>query len=177
MAHGAQGAIPYALSMDPATVALWLLALILVLVGIAGLVLPGLPGAPILFAGLFAAAAAEDFSRVGSWTLVALGVMAALTYAVDFGATALGAKRFGASRRAVIGAALGMLAGLFLGLVGILVGPFVGAVLGELSKRRSLPEASRAGFGATLGLAIGAAAKLALAFSMLGLFALVRFLL
>jgi len=161
--------------MEPVTILLWLLALVLAAVGIAGLVLPGLPGAPILFAGLFAGAATDGFASVGTWTLVALGAMAALTYAVDFGAAALGAKRFGASRRAVIGAALGMLAGLFLGLVGVLVGPFVGAVLGELSNRRSLPEAGRAGLGATLGLAIGAAAKLALAFSMLGLFAAVRF--
>lgn len=162
--------------MEPAGLLLWALAVLLVLAGIAGLLLPALPGTPLLFAGLLAAAAAEDFAYVGSWTLVALGAMAALTYAVDFAATALGARHFGASRRAVLGAALGMFVGLFLGLVGILVGPFVGAVLGELSNRRSLPEAGRAGIGATLGIAIGAAAKLALAFSMLGIFALVRFL-
>lgn len=162
--------------MDPAAILLWVLAAILVVAGIAGLVLPGLPGAPLLFAGLLAAAAAEDFAYVGVWSLAALGALAALTYVADFAATALGAKRFGASRRAVLGAALGLFAGLFLGLAGILLGPFVGAVLGELSSRRSLPEAGRAGIGATLGLAIGAAAKLALAFSMLGLFALLRFL-
>jgi uncharacterized protein YqgC (DUF456 family) len=162
--------------VDLATVLLWVLAAILVVAGVAGLVLPALPGAPLLFVGLLAAAAAEDFAYVGPWSLAALGALAALTYVVDFAATALGAKRFGASRRAVLGAALGLFAGLFLGLAGILLGPFVGAVLGELSKRRSLPEAGRAGIGATLGLAVGAAAKLALAFSMLGLFALLRFL-
>lgn len=162
--------------MDPAAILLWLLAALLVLVGIAGLVVPGLPGAPLIFAGLLAAAAAEDFTHVGAWTLALLGAMAALSYVVDFAATALGARRFGASRRAVLGAALGLFAGLFLGLPGILLGPFVGAVLGELSQRRSLPEAGRAGIGATLGLALGAAAKLALAFSMIGVFVAVRFL-
>ena len=107
--------------------------------------------------------------------LVALGVMAALTYAVDFLAGAFGARRFGASRRAVIGAVLGAVVGLFFGIPGVLLGPFVGAVLGELSTRSDLKSAGRAGFGATLGLALGVAAKLSLAFAMVGIFLVVRF--
>jgi len=157
------------------SLALLALGALLALVGLAGVVLPGLTGAPILFAGLFLAAWAEGFAHVGGATLAALAVLTALTYAADFLATALGAKRFGASRRAVVGAALGGLGGLFLGLPGVLLGPFVGAVLGELSGRRGLREAGRAGLGATLGLALGVAAKLALACSMLGLFLLDRF--
>ena len=156
-------------------VLLWLLAAILVLVGLAGLVLPALPGAPLLFAGLLAAAWIEDFSYVAGGTLAVLGVLALLTYAVDFAASALGARRFGASNRAVVGAAVGALVGIFFGLPGILLGPFIGAMLGELSDRRGPRDAARAGLGATLGLALGAAAKLALAFSMLGIFAYYRF--
>jgi hypothetical protein len=156
------------------TVLLWVLAAILVVAGLVGLLLPVLPGPPLLFAGLLVAAWAEDFAYVGAWTLTALAALALLTYAVDFAATALGAKRFGASKRAVIGAALGAVVGLFFGLPGILLGPFIGAVIGELTAQRGLGEASRAGVGATLGLVLGVAAKLALAFSMLGLFALVR---
>ncbi len=156
------------------SLALWPLAALLVVAGVGGLVLPALPGAPLLFAGLFVAAWAEGFSYVGTGTLVLLGVMAALTYAVDFAATALGARRFGASGRAIAGAALGALLGLFFAPIGIFVGPFLGAVLGELSHRRTLPEAGRAGLGATLGLLLGAAAKLALAFSMIGVFCFAR---
>ena len=156
-------------------VLLWLLTAILVLAGLLGLILPALPGAPLLFAGLLLAAWVEDFSYVGGGTLAVLGVLALLTYAVDFAASALGAKRFGASNRAVVGAAIGALVGIFFGLPGILLGPFVGAMLGELSDRRGPRDAARAGVGATLGLALGAAAKLALAFSMLGIFALARF--
>jgi len=162
--------------MEWSQVLLWILAVILVVVGIGGLVLPALPGAPLLFGGLFVAAWAEGFRYVGAGTLTVLGVMAAASYGIDFAATALGARRFGASRRAIWGAAIGMLVGLFFGIPGILLGPFLGAVLGELSGRRSLPQAGRAGIGATLGLALGAAAKLALAFSMLGVFVVVRFL-
>ena len=156
-------------------VLLWLLTAILVLAGLLGLILPALPGAPLLFAGLLLAAWVEDFSYVGGGTLAVLGVLALLTYAVDFAASALGAKRFGASNRAVVGAAIGALVGIFFGLPGILLGPFIGAMLGELSDRRGPRDAARAGLGATLGLALGAAAKLALAFSMLGIFALARF--
>ena len=155
---------------------LWILAVILVVGGIAGLVFPALPGAPVLYAGLFAAAWAEDFAHVGATTLIVLAIMTALTYAFDFLAGAFGAKRFGASRRAVIGATLGAIAGIFFGIPGILLGPFAGAVLGELSNQPNIKAAGLAGIGATLGLALGVAAKLTLAFAMLGIFIMVRFL-
>ena len=155
---------------------LWCIAVLLVATGIAGLVIPVLPGAPILFGGLFMAAWAEDFSHVGWATLTILGVMAILTYAVDFLAGAFGAKRFGASSRAVLGAAVGALVGIFFGIPGVLLGPFIGAVLGELSVRSDVRAAGMAGFGATLGLALGTAAKLALGFAMIGIFLVVRFL-
>lgn len=155
---------------------LWVSAIILVIGGLVGLIFPALPGAPILYAGLFAAAWAEDFTHVGAKTLVVLGIMTIFTYVLDFLAGAFGAKRFGASRRAVIGATLGAIVGIFFGIPGILLGPFVGAVCGELSNRLDVKAAGLAGIGATLGLALGVAAKLALAFAMLGIFVMVRFL-
>jgi hypothetical protein len=158
-----------------AVAALWILATLLVFTGVLGIVLPGLPGAPLLFAGLFAAAWAEGFAYVGRWELAAIGVLALLTYPVDLAAGALGARRFGASGRAVLGAVLGAFAGIFFGVPGILLGPFLGAVLGELTLRRDLQQAGRAGLGATLGLALGVAAKLSLACAMFGVFALARF--
>jgi len=156
------------------TIALWCLAVAFVVVGLAGLVLPALPGAPLIFLGLVFAAWAEQFVYVGGWTLTLLGVLAVLGYLVDFAAGAFGAKHFGASGRAVIGAGLGTLAGMFFGFFGVIIGPFLGAIAGELTVRRDLRSAGRAGFGATLGLAIGAAAKIALAFTMLGTFVVVR---
>lgn len=157
------------------TVSLFLLAAALVAVGFAGLVLPGLPGAPLVFAGLLVAAWAEGFVHVGAGTLLVLALLAAATFAVDFAASAVGARRFGASPRAIAGAAVGGVVGLFFGLPGLVVGPFLGAVAGELSARRSLEQAGRAGIGATLGLAIGLAAKIALAVAMLAVFAFDRF--
>lgn len=155
---------------------LWLLAALLIMLGFAGLILPALPGVPLVFAGLVLLAWAENFAYVGWFTLSLLGLLALLSYGIDFLAAALGAKRFGASPRAVTGAALGALAGLFFGLPGIVLGPFVGAVVGEFSRRASATAATQAGVGATLGLLFGALLKIALAFSMLGVFVLDRLL-
>lgn len=148
---------------------------LLIVVGIVGLLIPALPGAPLVFAGLVVAAWAEDFAYVGTGTLVLLAVIALLTYVVDILAGIFGVKRFGASGYAMAGAVVGALVGLFFGLFGILLGPFVGASMGEYIKVRDMPRAGRAGFGATVGLVVGAAVKIALAFSMLGIFALARF--
>lgn len=161
--------------MDP-VVLLWLLAIALVLAGVAGLLLPVLPGAPVLLAGLVMAAWIEDFRYAGFGTIALLTVLCGLIFAVDFVAGSFGARRFGASPRAAAGAAIGALVGIFFGLPGILLGPMAGAVLGELSARRTWTEAGRAGVGATLGLVLGAAAKLGLAMAMIGVFVLVRFL-
>lgn len=158
------------------TLLLWVLAVSLILTGLAGIVLPLLPGAPLLFLGLVAAAWAEDFAYVGYGTLGVLAALTILIYVVDFLAGILGAKHFGASPRAMIGAAIGTVIGLFLGIVGIIIGPFVGAVIGELSVRRELIGAGMAGLGTTLGLILGIAAKIALGLTMVGIFVLVRFL-
>ena len=161
--------------MDSTSV-LWLVAVLFVLAGIAGLILPAIPGAPLIFVGLIIAAWAEGFAYVGPWTIGALALLTLLTIGVDLWAAMFGAKKFGASKRAVLGAAVGAIAGLFFGIPGVLFGPFIGAVIGEISSRKSLEQATRAGFGATLGLILGAALKLALALTMIGLFIAVRFI-
>jgi uncharacterized protein len=156
------------------SLALWIIGICLMVAGLAGMVLPFLPGAPVLFTGLVFAAWAEDFRYVGVWTLLILGCMAGLTYLVELAASALGAKRYGGSRRAMVGAAVGGVVGLFLGIPGIILGPFAGAILGELSLRRRLDQAGRAGFGTVVGLAVGLAGKLAIGIAMVGLFILAR---
>lgn len=152
--------------------ALYLLSGILILVGLAGTVLPALPGLPLMFAGMLLAAWVGDFREISVWVVVLLGVLTVLSIVVDLLATLLGAKRVGASRWAMVGAAIGTFAGLFFGIPGLLAGPFVGAVAGELISGKEWRDASRTGFATWLGLAIGAALKLALAFAMLGIFAL-----
>ena len=161
--------------MEAATVGLWALAAILIIVGIAGLALPALPGAPVLFCGLLVAAWAENFTYVGTGTIVTLAILALLTYPVDLLAGAFGAKKFGASKRAMAGAAIGALIGIFFGIAGILLGPFFGALVGELTQQRELQAAGKSGIGAMLGFLLGAVAKFAIAFTMIGLFLVMRF--
>jgi len=158
------------------TIFLAIVGIFLSLAGVLGLALPVLPGVPLLFVGLVCIAWAEDFVFVGTGTLVLLAVLAVLTYVVDFAAGAFGVRRFGASPRAMLGAILGAIIGLFFGFVGLVIGPFVGAGIGELSMGRNLRAAGRAGIGATIGLIIGIAAKLTLAFAMIGIFILMRFM-
>jgi uncharacterized protein YqgC (DUF456 family) len=151
------------------------IALLLVLVGIAGTVLPALPGLPLVFAGMLLAAWAGGFELVGGWTILVLAILTLLSIGVDFLASAAGAKRVGAPPRAVIGALVGTLVGLFFGLVGVFAGPFVGAVAGELVARRGnrdLGHATRVGIGTWFGIFVGIVLKLTLAFAMVGIFAL-----
>lgn len=148
------------------------IAVILVLVGIAGTILPALPGLPLVFAGMLLGAWAGDFAYIGVPTLVVLGVLTALSLVVDFWATALGAKRVGASGKAVTGAVIGTFVGIFFGPIGLFAGPFIGALAGELLHGRDVGQATRVGFGTWLGVVFGTVLKLALAFTMVGLFVL-----
>ncbi len=151
---------------------LWLIAAMLILAGLVGTVLPVLPGAVLVYLGLLLGAWIDGFERVGPLTIVILTMATALVYVIDFAAGSFGARHLGASPRAVWGAALGTLVGLFFGIPGILIGPFLGAVAGEYTAHRELAKAGKAGAGTWLGLALGAAAKVALVFGMLALFIL-----
>ena len=146
------------------------LSVVLVIAGLAGVVMPGLPGPVLVFAGLALAAWSDGFARVGMLTIVLLAIVTLATYLVDVGVMALGMKQLGATRRAAIGAAIGALGGVFLGLPGLIVGPFVGAVVGELTVRPDLRGAGRAGLAAWLGFVLGTAAKVSLIFVMIGVF-------
>ncbi len=153
----------------------WILCLVLVLLGFVGIIVPGIPGAPLVFLGLLGAAWIDDFQKVGWLPLIMIGLAGALTIVTDAVATALGAKRVGASPWAIAGAMLGTLVGLFFGFVGIVVAPFIGAVLGEYMAKRDMQQSAKAGLGTWLGMLLGAAAKVALQCIMVGIFVVAYF--
>lgn len=155
---------------------LWALAAVLILIGLAGTLLPALPGVPFVFAGLLVAAWIGNFQRIGWPTLTLLAVLTAIAIGVDLLASIMGAQRVGASKLALVGAAIGGIAGLFFGLVGIFIFPFVGAVIGELIARKEMGQAAKVGLATWLGLLFGALAKLALALTMIGVFVVVYWL-
>ena len=152
------------------TIALWVLGVALVIVGLAGVVLPALPGAWLILLGLILAAAAEQFTRVGVPTLIVIGLLAAASYSIDFLAAGIGTRKLGASPRAMTGALIGTVAGLFFGLPGLIVGPFLGAAIGEWTVHKDLAKSGKAGAAAWIGFAIGTALKVGVAFVMIGLF-------
>jgi len=161
-------------SMDYSFI-LYLLAVVLVLVGIAGVILPALPGIPLVFAGLVLAAWADDFVHVGWLPLTVLGLLTLLSFAVDILATVVGAQRVGASRKALWGTFLGSIVGVFFMPIGLFVGPLAGALLGEYWHTRELGRSTKVGLATWLGILLGFALKLALVIAMLGLFAFAWF--
>lgn len=154
--------------MEP--LVLYLLAAVLVIAGLVGTILPVLPGALFVFGGLFFAAMADGFARVGWIALTIIGALGLLSFVVDFVASLLGAKRVGASPLALLGATLGGIAGIFVGIPGLIFGPFIGAVLGELLARGGLAKAGKVGLGTWLGLVVAAVLKVVLAFMMVATF-------
>jgi uncharacterized protein YqgC (DUF456 family) len=150
----------------------WALCWLLIVAGLAGTVLPVLPGTALVLAGALLGAWIDDFTRVGSLTITVLVLLAVLSWVLEYVAGVLGAKRAGASRQAMVGAAIGTVAGLFLGLVGVLFLPLVGAAIGEFIARRQHGAALRVGVATWMGLMAGLVAKVVIAFVMVGVFAL-----
>jgi hypothetical protein len=151
-------------------VAVHVVVALLMLLGLAGAVLPALPGAPLILLGAAVHALATGFTPIGWGRLAILAGLAALAYAGAHVGSAVGTRRYGGSRWAIAGALLGALAGLFLGPLGLLVGPVVGAVAAELAHSRDLRHSIRTGVGAGLGLLAGTVAHFALALTMVALF-------
>ena len=152
------------------TAILWGCAIGLIAIGVAGTFLPALPGAILVFAGIAFAAWIDDFTRIPGWLLLPLGMLAVMTWIVDYLAAAMGAKRAGASRQAIIGAAVGTLAGIFSGLWGLLFMPLVGAAIGEYLAQRDARRAGRVGIATWIGMLLGTAVKVAIVFVMVGIF-------
>jgi hypothetical protein len=153
------------------TILWYVVAGLLILVGLAGTILPTLPGVALVFAGMWMAAWVGDFAAIGIWTVISLGVLAGLAILLDFVAGLLGAKRVAASTAALWGAIVGTVIGMFFGLPGLLLGPFLGAIAGELRAGGSVTRSTHVGIATWMGLLFGTLAKLALSFTMLAIFA------
>ncbi len=153
----------------------WLLVGALILLGLAGTVLPALPGTLFVLGGIVLGAWIDDFQRVGGLTLGFVAFLALLAWVLDYVAGLLGAQRAGASRQALIGAALGTVAGLFMGLVGVLFMPLVGAAIGEYTARRDHRHSVKVGVSTWVGMMLGMLAKVVLSCMMVGIFVIALF--
>lgn len=147
-----------------------ILALLLMCVGLAGSVLPALPGPPLVLIAAVAHRLYFGEQSVGNVVLAMLVLLTLFSFALDYLATLFGARQMGATWRGVVGGGVGLVVGLFLGPFGVLIGPFAGATLLELASGREFQEAARAGTGAVLGMLAGAVGKVACCLAMIGLF-------
>lgn len=151
----------------------WIVAVLFIIVGFAGAILPALPGIPLILVGLILIAWLDGFANVGAGVLIGLTLLTLLSIAVDFIATAEGARRFGAGRAAILGATIGLIVGIFFGPMGILLGPFVGAAVGHALGKANFNDSMRAGVGASIGVLVGTVAKILIGVIMVVWFALV----
>ncbi len=148
----------------------WTAVVLLIAGGVAGTVLPALPGTILVLAGVVLGAWLNDFTRVKPWVVALIAVLAVIAWVTDYVATVIGAKRAGASKWALVGAALGTVVGIFMGLVGVLFMPFVGAAAGEYLAQKDTHKAAKVGLATWLGLLVGTVVKLVLVFVMIGIF-------
>lgn len=149
---------------------LWVLCVAMIGLGLLGTVLPVLPGTLLVWGGIVLGAWIDDFSRVSTTTVAVISVLAVLAWALDYVAGLMGAQKAGASKLALVGAALGTVVGLFMGLVGVLFMPLVGAALGEYLARQDEGRAVKVGLATWIGIMVGLVAKVVMAFVMVGVF-------
>src|SRR5690606_1041882 len=141
------------------------LGILLAVAGVAGSLLPALPGPPIAYAGLWL----QQLRDPNPFTLKFLLLWGALTLAtmiLDYYVPIWGTKKFGGTKYGVWGCTLGFLAAFWMGPMGVIIGPFVGAFLGELLARQNSANALKAAIGSFVGFLTGSFLKLLVCFFM-----------
>jgi uncharacterized protein YqgC (DUF456 family) len=157
--------------MNVGMIALFIVTLALMLIGLAGTIIPMLPGLPIMWAGALLYAIFTGFEKIGWGYLVIFGVLTTAIQGLDYVANLYGAKKMGASGWGILGAFVGMLVGLFTGgVIGLLIGSFAGAILGEMLVGKTGKQALKAGVGTFLGFLGGTLIKFVVGCVMLGVF-------
>lgn len=144
--------------------------IILILIGVVGAVIPGLPGPPLSYLALILLHFTKGHEFSSDFLLITGIIMAAVTI-LDYVVPVYGTKKFGGSKRGVTGSVIGLIVGIIIlpltgivlgpfGLFGIILGPFLGAYLGEISGGKSSDTAMKAAFGSFIGFLAGTFMKL-----------------
>ncbi len=147
------------------------LSILTMAVGLAGTVIPMLPGIPLIYLGYIIYGIATSWQNYGQDAMIFWGVVTVLSVLLDYYAGALGAKKYGASKAGVWGAIIGGILGIiFLGFIGIIVGPILGALAAELLAGKAPKEALKSGWGSFIGFLAGSLFKVIIGFIMIGTF-------
>lgn len=149
----------------------WLIAIVLMAVGLIGTVLPIVPGTVIILAAAVIHQMMLGTEKsLGWWNIAVLVLLTLLSYALEFASGYFGAKKFGASKWGAFGAMVGAIVGLFFGIPGLIVAPIIGAIAGEIVAGKRLVSAGRAGWGTLLGNLVGLIGKLTIGLVMVSWF-------
>lgn len=148
---------------------LWAFAFLLIGAGFVGTFVPILPGLPLIFIGAWIAAALDSYQVIGIPSLVCLGVLTVVGIVIDWLAQTVGAQKAGATKLGIAGSVIGTVLGIFSGLWGLLFFPVIGAFIGEFIDHQDAIRSGKVSIATTLGMLIGLAIKLGLAFAMLGI--------
>ncbi|HUV44689.1 MAG TPA: DUF456 family protein [Dehalococcoidales bacterium] len=153
------------------TVLLAILCSVLLIAGLAGIVLPILPGVPLAWLGFFVYAIGTGFDRISITTTVVFSILMVLTLVLDLVAPMLGASKYKASKLGILGSFVGLMAGVIaFGFWGIILGPFIGALLGELVARKQPEQAFKSALGTLFGFLAGSLIKIVVVLTMAGFF-------
>ena len=156
--------------MSTPDAAAFAVALAVMLAGLVGAILPGLPGTPLIVAAAAGHRLVRGDAGPSWWVVAVLAAVALASIGLDIAASAVGARKLGATWRGALGAAIGAVLGIFWMPLGLLLGPLAGAILLEMLAGRDWRGAGKAGLGAVLGLLAGAVGKVACALGMIGLY-------
>ena len=143
------------------------LALLLSVIGLIGCILPGLPGHPLNYAGMwFLQWAFQPFNSI---TLITFGVLTILILVADYIIPVWTAKKYGATRQGIFGSFVGMIVGFLLPPIGIIIGTIAGAIIGDMMAGRNSSQATRSGLATFTGTLLAIGLKLSLAGVMTGI--------
>jgi uncharacterized protein YqgC (DUF456 family) len=150
----------------------FVVALVVMIVGLIGAFVPGIPGAPLILAAAIVHKIYFGPESVSYITLAVLVILTVLSMVLDFLGSLLGAKKLGATWKGMVGAILGAIIGIFFSIPGLILGPIIGAFLFELLSGREWRESAKAGAGAFLGMLLGALGRLICCVLMIAVFSL-----
>ncbi|MGB5106999.1 MAG: DUF456 domain-containing protein [Candidatus Zixiibacteriota bacterium] len=146
-------------------------ALIVMLIGLLGVIVPIIPGLPLIWFAALCYALLTDFQAVSREFLFSSAILVLVVTILQYLFTVYGAKRLGASRWGTLGAFVGMVVGLFLGSIfGVIIGPLLGAVLFELLVGKTFSQSLKAGFGTFIGFLFGTISQLIVSAILIGIF-------
>lgn len=151
------------------SILLWIIAIALIVIGLAGTIIPALPGLPMIFFGAWLIGYIDDYQLVGVTPIVTIGILTVIGLIVDWVGQSLGAKKAGATKLGIIGSMIGTFVGIFTGLWGLLFMPLIGAAIGEFIDHQDMIKSGKVGIATWLGMIIGTVVKLGLAFTMVGI--------